>query len=215
MSKYSTVIWDWNGTLLNDIDASINSINPLLQERNLRLHDRDSYRSVFGFPVKEYYVQSGFDLNNDSWEKVAHDFIDNFKEEVGKAELFEDAPLILEFLKDKGIEQYILSAMEHNSLVDNVRDKGIIDFFTHICGIDNIYATSKKENGNKLIQDFNLNPEKSLFIGDTTHDFEVATSLGIDCALFTGGHQDITRLQETNCKYVLDNLSEVKGLFLG
>lgn len=215
MQTYQTVIWDWNGTLLNDIDASINSINPLLEERNLKTHDRESYRRVFGFPVKDYYVRSGFDLNNDRWDKVASDFIDNFKEEVGKAELFEEAPHILKFLKNKGIKQFILSAMEHNSLLENVRDKGILDFFTHICGINNIYATSKQENGKKLIQDFNLNPVKSLFIGDTTHDFEVAASLGIDCALFTGGHQNISRLQETNCKYILNNLSEIKDLVLG
>lgn len=212
MSKYSTVIWDWNGTLLNDIDASLNSINPLLKERNLKLHSKESYRSVFGFPVKDYYVKSGFDFNNDDWEKVAHDFVRNFKKEIGKAELFSVVPNVLETLQGRGVDQFILSAMEHNSLIENVRDKGIVDFFTHISGIDNIYADSKEDNGKKLIQDFNLNPEKSLFIGDTIHDFEVADSLGIDCALFSGGHQDVARLQTTNCKYVVSDLQHIKDL---
>lgn len=212
MSKYSTVIWDWNGTLLNDIDASLNSINPLLEERNLKLHTKESYRRVFGFPVKDYYVQSGFDFNTDDWEKVAHDFVRNFKQELGKAELFHEVHHILEFLKDLGIGQFILSAMEHNSLVENVNDKGITDFFTHISGIDNIYANSKQQNGLKLIHDFGLDAEKSLLIGDTIHDFEVAESMGIDCALIACGHQDISRLQATNCKYVVSGLQHIKDL---
>lgn len=215
MPKYTTIIWDWNGTLLNDIDASINSINPLLEERNLKLHNRESYRRVFGFPVKDYYVQSGFDFGKDDWIKVAADFVGNFKKELGKADLFDVVPHVLEFLHNRGVGQFLLSAMEHDSLVENVKDKGIIEYFNQVCGIDNIYAESKQENGKKLIQDFGLNPDKSLLVGDTTHDFEVASGLGIDCALFIGGHQNISRLQATGCKYVLNDLSEVKELVFG
>lgn len=212
MPKYNTIIWDWNGTLLNDIDASLNSINPLLEERGLQKHSRESYRNVFGFPVKDYYVKSGFDFDNDDWEKVAHDFVHNFKQELGKAQLFEEVPHILNFLKEIGVGQYILSAMEHNSLMQNVSDKGISGFFRHISGIDNIYADSKEANGQKLLEEFSLDPSKSIFIGDTIHDYEVAESLGIDCALFSGGHQDISRLQATNCKYVVSHLLEIKEL---
>lgn len=212
MPKYNTIIWDWNGTLLNDIDASLNSINPLLEERGLNIHSRESYRNVFGFPVKDYYVKSGFDFDNDDWEKVAHDFVRNFKQELGKAQLFKEVLHVLEFLKGIGVGQYILSAMEHNSLMQNVCDKGIADFFNHISGIDNIYADSKEANGRKLLDQFSLDPTNALFIGDTIHDYEVAASLGIDCALFSGGHQDISRLKATNCKYVVSDLLEIKEL---
>ncbi len=212
MPKYNTIIWDWNGTLLNDIDASLNSINPLLEERGLNIHSRESYRNVFGFPVKDYYVKSGFDFDKDDWEILAYNFIHNFKQELGKAQLFNEVPHVLKFLQEIGVEQYILSAMEHNSLTQNVTDKGIADFFNHISGIDNIYAASKEANGKKLLKEFSLDPNRSLFIGDTIHDYEVASSLGIDCALFSGGHQEISRLEATNCKYVLSDLLEVKKL---
>ena len=53
--KYDTIIWDWNGTLLNDVDMCINCMNQLLQPRNIALLDHKKYQEVFTFPVQDYY----------------------------------------------------------------------------------------------------------------------------------------------------------------
>ena len=54
--KYKTVIWDFNGTVLDDLDICIESVNTLLRARGIKeLESREEYRSVFGFPIIKYY----------------------------------------------------------------------------------------------------------------------------------------------------------------
>jgi hypothetical protein len=61
-TNYKNIIWDWNGTLLNDITICIKSMNILLKERTLPLISEDKYRDIFTFPVRNYYEQLGFDF---------------------------------------------------------------------------------------------------------------------------------------------------------
>lgn len=81
-------------------------------------------------------------------------------------------------------------------------------FFEAVAGLDNHYAVSKIEVGHKLIDSHNLNLSKTLLIGDTIHDFEVAQSLGCQCLLIANGHQSAKRLERTGAK-VVKNLSEI------
>ncbi len=72
------IIWDWNGTLLNDIELCVQTINDMLQKRNLRKLTADEYKDVFSFPVKDYYQKIGFDFNAEPFEIPAREFIDNY-----------------------------------------------------------------------------------------------------------------------------------------
>jgi len=69
-----TIIWDWNGTLLNDVDICVESINILLSERGHKPLSKSLYREIFTFPVKAYYELAGFDFTNESFDfEVAED----------------------------------------------------------------------------------------------------------------------------------------------
>ena len=111
-----------------------------------------------------------------------------------------------------GISHSILSA-QHQSLLNDLTDYyKIRDQFIGIIGLDNHYAHSKVENGLKWVKQLDMNPQKILMIGDTDHDFEVATAMGVDCILLSHGHHCKSRLQNTGGK-VLYNLSDISKLF--
>ena len=69
MKNKKAIIWDWNGTLLDDVELCINSMNLLLKERNLQALTIDRYREIFTFPVKEYYQKAGFNFKTENFEK--------------------------------------------------------------------------------------------------------------------------------------------------
>ena len=60
--RYKHIIWDWNGTLLDDTWLCVEGINQALIKRNLTPISEDRYREVFTFPVRDYYKKLGFDL---------------------------------------------------------------------------------------------------------------------------------------------------------
>jgi len=203
-----TIIWDWNGTLQNDSHLSLSTINRLLKERNLKTLSHEQYLEVFTFPVIDYYRTIGFDFEKEPFELPANQYIDIYNNAVDNCGLHTGVIESLARFSSLGIRQFILSAMEQQQLNRTVMLNRIHHFFEAVAGLDNHYAVSKIEVGHKLIDSHNLNLSKTLLIGDTIHDFEVAQSLGCQCLLIANGHQSAKRLERTGAK-VVKNLSEI------
>ena len=208
----TTIIWDWNGTLLNDAHFCVMCMNKVLIKRNIPQIDIDQYRNFFTFPVKKYYEAIGFDFEKENFEVPAMEFINQYYSHLSEADLHPCATDVLEFFKKSGTKQLVLSAMEHENLIVSLTDKGIINFFDEISGINDHYAHSKLEMGIDLIKKAGVSVDKTLMIGDTLHDLEVASGLGIDCILVANGHQSKERLLKETPN-VFSKLEDVTNLF--
>lgn len=204
------IIWDWNGTLLNDTGLAVQSMNQMLLRRGLPVLSVDCYKSVFTFPVKDYYQKIGFDFQEEPFEVFALEFIDYYNSLVHHCCLHPDALKALNYFQSIGVKQYILSAMEQEVLNDCLKHYQIDFFFEHVSGLDNIYASSKAANGHRLIAEMKLNANDVLLVGDTVHDFEVATELNCKCVLIADGHQSKEVLRATGA-LVIDSLSQLLG----
>ena len=190
-----SIIWDWNGTLLNDADYCVECMNIVLANHNLPSITLEIYKDKFTFPVKDYYAAIGFDFSKVNFEEPAMEFIHHYYSGIDKVSLHHGVSHTLQFFREKGIQQFSLSAMEHQKLISSLGSKGIIKYFEGIKGIDDHYANGKVEMGKQLINEYKIEPESTIMVGDTVHDFEVAKELGIDCVLITGGHQSKERLR--------------------
>lgn len=207
----NTVIWDWNGTLLDDLDLSLNSVNILLEERNLPTLTVERYREIFKFPVIEYYKEAGFDFDKEPFEVPAKQYVRIYRDGVNSVRLFPDVIETLKYLKDKGYRLLVLSAMRDDNLKLMIEYAGITHFFDGIFGIKDNYAREKISLGEQLIKDLNLNPSECLMIGDTLHDAEVSEHCGFNCILYTGGHVSRRRLETKNLR-IIDKLEELMNI---
>lgn len=212
MKNKKAIIWDWNGTLLDDVELCINSMNSLLKDRNLQALTIDRYREIFTFPVREYYQKSGFNFENEAFELPAMQFIDLYYNNLNIAPLFPETGIVLRFFREKGFFQSVLSAMEHEKLMFSLAEKGIIHFFDKISGINDHYAYSKAKIGNQLLFEIPFPKNEIILIGDTLHDYEVAEELGVECILIANGHQSSERLN-LKSKLVISHLGELLNLF--
>ena len=208
---YKIVIWDWNGTLLNDIDHCVATINILLKERGLPLLTNGRYKEVFSFPVKDYYQKAGFDFSKEDFAVPARQFIERYNQGVNTCQLHKPVKAILQSFQEKNIRQFVLSAMKQDMLIKTLTYHKIIDIFEQVAGLDDHYAVSKIDQGKRLIQEAGINKENTCMIGDTLHDFEVAQELGISCILVADGHQSKQRL-ETAGVDVLDSLEDLMNI---
>ena len=205
------IIWDWNGTLLNDVELCVSCMNVLLSKRRIPQLTVERYRDIFTFPVKEYYRKAGFDFQQEDFEVPAMEFIKLYYQALPQAGLFSCIENVLETFQKKDLHQLVLSAMEHDSLVDSLKSKGIFNYFKKVSGITNHYAHSKLEIGQELLAAEPFEKEEMLLIGDTLHDLDVARELGVDCVLVARGHQSKERLLKKTA-WVFDELSGVVDL---
>jgi phosphoglycolate phosphatase len=190
------VVWDWNGTLLADVDHAISVGNELLAGQGLRLMDRERFRSEFEFPILTYYQKLGFNFELESFESLCHRFVERFMQGVRDLPLVPEMESVLYRLKGEGLRQSVLSASDQESLDFMIDHFGLRDVFEHVYGIEDKFAASKIARGHGLMKAVPVAKEKTILIGDTLHDLEVARALGIDAILISHGHQNHGRLRE-------------------
>jgi len=209
--KYNHIIWDWNGTLLNDAWLCVDVMNGMLAGYSLPLATLEYYRAIFDFPVKDYYEKLGFDFSKDPFEKVGMEFTDLYNERQKEASLHKEVLDVLEMLHKKGYRQSILSAREQNELRKETVEMGVSPYFSKVYGLDDHYAHGKTEVGKRLLSALKQPKEDYLFIGDTLHDAAVAEELGIDCVLVPNGHQSQERLLSSG-RPVVDSIRDIMNM---
>jgi phosphoglycolate phosphatase len=212
--RYRHIIWDWNGTLLDDLELTIDIMNGLLRPRKLPLLDRSRYHALFDFPVRKYYEKLGFDLVGETFEQLSVEFIEAYDRRRWEARLHAGAEDLLRDVLAAGVSQSILSAYRHSTLCEIVEHFGLTSRFVRLNGLDNIYAHSKVELGRAWVAELALAPDQILLVGDTLHDFEVAEALGIDCVLVANGHHPAERLRARTTD-VFTTLSAFRTVFNG
>ena len=203
--RYRHIVWDWNGTLLDDLDLSIDVMNGMLLRRRLPLLDRARYHALFDFPVRSYYERLGFDAAHDSFEQLSVEFIAGYDARRWECRLHPDVDELLAAAGRAGSTQSILSAYRQQTLTEIVGHFALTPHFVRLTGLDNIFAHSKAELGRAWIAELGLPPQDVLMVGDTLHDLDVAAAMGVDCALVAAGHHPEARLR-TRSQRVFRNL---------
>ena len=211
--KYKHIIWDYNGTLLNDASLCVEIINELLSARGLNTMSLQKYKQEFDFPVKDYYERAGFDFEKESFEIVGTQFIKEYNIRQKNAPLQKGAKDILNEIKEKGIKQSVLSAREEQSLVSELKNFNIFNYFEEVVGLNNHYAESKVERGKQLLSKIQVSKSEIVMIGDTKHDAKVAKEVGINCILVSHGHHTHEKLQTCGVE-IFDNFEEVRNFIL-
>lgn len=196
-SNYDTVIWDCNGTLIDDLDHAVYSVNVQLVKRELPTLTVDTYRSIFGFPVEDYYRRVGFNLETESMADLSSEFFATYGPGLKDCLLHDGVIETLQQFKLIKVRQFVLSAMEEEILRSMIEHLGIDGYFIGVYGLAHLEGDSKVSRGHDLLKGFNIEPREALLIGDTDHDAEVAEALHLSAALVSRGHQSYERLRET------------------
>jgi len=210
---YNHIIWDWNGTLFNDVELCASIMNVLLEQENLPNISIKKYKEIFTFPVIEYYKIAGHTFERNSFEVLGKQFMVEYELLKNNCQLYTGVINTLAELKRKNIQQHLLSAYEQQSLNRILNQFNLKDYFTNVVGLDNIYASGKAHLAKNLAGMIrsNNNDGKILLIGDTIHDYEVAKEINSDCILISHGHQDEERLLKLGIS-VVKNFTELNIL---
>lgn len=199
------VIWDWNGTLLDDAELCVSVMTTVLQKRGLPPLTAERYAEAFRFPVREYYVDLGFDFTRETFEVVGTEFIEGYAAREAECGLRHGALEALEGIARHGKTQSVLSASQQSRLEQQAQRLDVHAHFGELVGLDDHYAHGKVDLGRAWLARSGVDPRTAVLIGDTDHDLEVADALGVRCLLVPSGHQSLERLQRSGAQ-VLESL---------
>lgn len=210
--KFRHIIWDFNGTIIDDVSLGVEVFNEIRAECSLAPITKSDYVDNFKIPVKDFYEQMGFDFSKFDFRAIGRRFVELYTPRRFECRLTEGLADAVSDFAGRGTTQSVLSAYESGLLRGAVEHYGLTGYFTRVDGLDNIDAGSKIELGRRHIATLGVPPSEVLMVGDTPHDKEVADSMGAACALVACGHTSRRRLKKSGVP-VFDNPAELREFF--
>lgn len=206
VSHIRQVLWDWNGTLLDDLTYAIGVRNRTFPAFGLpRIGSVAEYHRQFTFPVRRYYERAG--VTDETFVAVAHAWMAEYVRGFDTVPLHGDAVETLARFAAAGVRQAVLSATRRDMLESQIARFPIRAYFTDVLGLSDIYARSKEAVGLDYLARCGVPAASTLMIGDTLHDAEVARAMGTGCVLVARGHQSRETLLTAGVP-VMDTLLE-------
>lgn len=208
MKEVKTVIFDFNGTILDDLDLCFNVLNKMLNMYNHPSISKEEYLDIFTFPVIEYYRKAGFNFDKEPFSELAPIFMDLYQPNSMKCSLHDGVVDLINKWRNEGKKIVLLSASKRNLMIDQLENFNIKHLFDEILGTGTINAIGKTEIAIEYLNSNNIDKSTTIMIGDTLHDDEIANVLGVSSFLVAKGHQSKERLLKSNA-IVLDDIKDI------
>ncbi len=208
--KYQCVIWDWNGTLADDLMASLYATNDILAHHGKPPITLEQYYSYIDTPISRFYEHL-FDLNEVPMTVIGQEFSAFYSRYFEN--LHKGVKNLLEKLRSAGVKQVILSSAHRKSIERDTAALGIMPYFDDILAADDLLAESKEERGRVWAVQQSIPTDQMVVIGDTLHDLAAARYIGADCILCAIGHQSESDLL-TGGVPVVHSFRELEPLLL-
>ena len=212
MNKIKHIIWDWNGTLVDDGWLFTELINRVLKKRGLKEISLEGYRQAFCFPLEKYYERLGFNFNVERYDVPSMEFVHLYNKNKYRPYLYKKAISLLKKMKERGIKNHLLSAQNHSSLLELANFYTVSDLFETISGTDNLHARGKSALANKLITNLGVRAHEVLFIGDTNLDIKIATAKQSFVVAAAYGHQSKNRFPNQKNILIVNSFNELFDL---
>jgi phosphoglycolate phosphatase len=188
------LILDWNGTLIDDLDAAIQGVNLVLTGQSLAPINRDVYRHHFGFPIQDFYGRLGIDFGRISFADLGRQYLAHFNQAIRHCQVFPGTFELIAAARQQGWSVSVLSASEKTTLESNLRDAGLLGHLDHVFGLEDANAKGKLDLALQLDLQLGSPGARALMVGDTDHDVEIAHALGWRAHSVSHGHQSLDRL---------------------
>ena len=206
------LVWDWNGTLLDDQLLVVDALNAVLAEKGLPPSDLATYQRLYTRPVKVFYERLfGRPIPEDEWVTLDDVYHRGYADALERARLAVDAEVALDRVATLGRSQSLLSMHRHHELVPLVQKLGIDHKFVRIDGLRGAGGGHKAPHLETHLEHIlpltGAAPEQILVVGDALDDAAAAAHVGARCVLYDGGSHPRRELETVGVP-VVDTLTE-------
>jgi phosphoglycolate phosphatase-like HAD superfamily hydrolase len=188
------LIWDWNGTLLDDLSLVVEATNQAFTAVGGRSLDSDEHRRTFRRPVAEFYAEIlERAVDAEEFGRLDKIFHDAYRLGLTTTSLAADA---MQAIRSWPGTQSLLSMWFHSELVPAIETYGLTGVFTRVDGLrTEIGGDLKAGHLARHLDELGISGDRAVLIGDSLDDAQAADSVGAAVVLYTGGFTHPARLR--------------------
>lgn len=185
------IVWDWNGTLLDDAGAVYRAACGVFAAHGLPPVTPERYRAAYCRPIQDFYARLfGREMAVEEFAGMDDEFHDAYRREMDQVALAAGTAEALRGWRAAGRTQSLLSMYRHDELVGLVRRLGIEGEFARVDGLVGPGGGRKAGHLAAHLTALRVDPGEVVLVGDSLDDAAAAAELGAGCVLFNGGYHD-------------------------
>jgi len=197
------IIFDWSGTLVNDLPAVLATTNHVFRLAGLGEITLETFRAEFCLPFKKFYDRY---VPHVPLTQLEEWFRAHFHTVQDNVSVLPHSRSFLELCRNRSINTFILSTVHPDHFNIQARNTGLESYI----GKAYTGVWDKTSHIHQIIEENRLHPDETLFIGDMQHDIETAHHGGIlSCAVLTG-YNSLAQLRESKPHLIVEHLGELQ-----
>lgn len=212
MSGPSHLVWDWNGTLLDDLPIVIRAVNRAIGPFGLNAIDADVYRDHYTRPVRHFYDRVfGRTVRDEEWLRLNTSFHETYFELASDVDLAPGARDAIKRLHSEGWTQSLLS-MSPQDWLDSIVDRlGLTEWLEIVDGLSGPTGGLKATHLEVHLETLDLGGGDVVVVGDTPDDVAAARHVGARPILFHGGshHMDVLEAEGVPIAETISDAAEM------
>ncbi len=201
--KYRSLLFDWSGTLVDDLPPTLHATNAVLGEYDVPAMGREEFRRRFRLPYPEFYeeVLPGVPIAD-----LEDTFRTSFRQSPKGVTVLPHAREMLNWCRDQKIRCFVLSSMDVGLFTQQAHDFGLHGHF------EAIYAgvIDKRDRIGEILQSHDLPIKRTAFVGDMVHDIATARHGGIASVAVATGYDPVERLTQSDPSHFFDHLGDFR-----
>jgi phosphoglycolate phosphatase-like HAD superfamily hydrolase len=210
------IIWDWNGTLFDDLHIVVESVSACVAPFGREPITEEDYRDHYTRPVSVFYENlMGRAITQQEWASIDGIFHETYRSLMHGANLAADADAAIRALSGMAGTQSILSMWWHSELVPFTEGFGMHDTMVRIDGnredAGALKADQMRSHVERLVADHGVAAAEVVAVGDTFDDAAAAHSVGVPIVLYDGGSHHRHELEQVGVP-VVSTLTEAVGI---
>ncbi|WP_372882880.1 HAD family hydrolase [Psychromonas sp.] len=213
--KYSLIIFDWDGTLMDSIDKIIACVGVAAQLNNLAVPSAQSIRNIIGLSLDKAMATLYPSLVADKREELVEAYRQQYASlNKQKTPFYPGIKDWLKILKEQGYILAVATGKGRNGLNRVLNEHDLNDLFAvTYCG-DEALSKPHPLMLHNILTELDMKAEQALMIGDSSFDLEMANNANIDCIGVTYGVHCETTLSRYKPIAILDDLPNQLGNYI-
>lgn len=208
--RFDLVVFDWDGTLMDSTTAIVKAMQNACRDLGLRVPSDASAASVIGLGLRDALAQAVPDIKTEQVPAMVERYRHYYLSVDSELILFDGIKPLLETLAANGHTLAIATGKSRVGLDRALLGTGISKFFAATRCADETFSKPHPAMLLELMERLNVEPARTLMIGDTTHDLRMAASAGTAAVAVTYGAQSIEELREVPAEAILDSVSSLR-----
>jgi len=211
MKTYDLIVFDWDGTLMDSTRQIIDAMQLGIEQLNLPQLSDSTVSHIIGLGLNEAVYTLYPELDIETRHQLGLRYQQNWLAQPDQAPLFDQAHELITQLYQQDYFLGVATGKSRRGLDKVLERTALADYFHATRCVDECHSKPHPDMLEQLMDILGVTPDKTLMIGDTSHDLNMANNAKTDCIGITHGAHDISSLQQCNPKFIAKNLHQVQN----